>query len=226
MWRKRHGRKFHCPQFNSSYRPQRSWGKVMFLQASVILLTGGSLPQFMLGYHQPPGADTPLDHHTPPDQAHPPGSRLPQTRHPPSTEHAGRYSQHVGGTHPTGMQSCYQLQRSCGQGYVFTRVCDSVHRRVSSRENPPGRETLTGRTPQQREPPFLAGRPPSKEAPQQGDPPAGRPPSREPPPAGRPLARRPPQGKPPWQGDPQARRPPHHTVNERPLRILLECILV
>ena len=25
----------------NSYRPQRSWGKVMFLQASVILLTGG-----------------------------------------------------------------------------------------------------------------------------------------------------------------------------------------
>ena len=32
---------------NSSnyYRPQRSWGKVMFLQASVILLTGGVLSQ-------------------------------------------------------------------------------------------------------------------------------------------------------------------------------------
>ena len=23
---------------------------------------------------------------------------------------------------------CYRPQRSCGQGYVFTRVCDSVHR--------------------------------------------------------------------------------------------------
>ena len=31
------------------------------------------------------------------------------------------------GTHPTGMHSCYRPQRSCGQGYVFTRVCDSVH---------------------------------------------------------------------------------------------------
>ena len=54
-----------------------------------------------------------------------------------------------------------------------------------------------------------------------------------------PLARRPPwagrpprQGDPPGQGDPPARRtpppggPPRHTVNERPVRILLECILV
>ena len=40
------------------YRPQRSWAKVMFLQASVILLTGGGLPQCMLGY--PPGPDPPL----------------------------------------------------------------------------------------------------------------------------------------------------------------------
>ena len=35
----------------------------------------------------PPGADTP----PPPEQ----------------TEHAGRYGQRAGGTHPTGMQSCY-----------------------------------------------------------------------------------------------------------------------
>ena len=33
------------------YRPQRSWGKVMFSQACVILFTGGFLPQCMLGYH-------------------------------------------------------------------------------------------------------------------------------------------------------------------------------
>ena len=28
--------------FRNIYRPQRSWGKVMFLQASVVLLTGGA----------------------------------------------------------------------------------------------------------------------------------------------------------------------------------------
>ena len=65
------------------YRPQRSWGKVIFSQASMILFMGG-LPQCMLGYH-PPG----------------PG------RHPPGAEHTGRYGQRAGGMHPTGMQSCY-----------------------------------------------------------------------------------------------------------------------
>ena len=68
---------------NTYYRPQRSWGKVMFLQASVILLTRGGLPQYMLGYHTP-------------------WSRHP----PPGAEHAGRYGQRTGGTHTTGVQSC------------------------------------------------------------------------------------------------------------------------
>ena len=70
--------------------PQRSWGKVMFLQASVILLTGGCLPQCMLGY--PPGADSPLGADTPLEQTpHPPeqtptleqtlGADTPRSRH-------------------------------------------------------------------------------------------------------------------------------------------------
>ena len=53
------------------YRPQRSWGKVMFLQASVILSTGGE--------YTPPGSGTPPRSGTPPgtrytprDQVHPP----------------------------------------------------------------------------------------------------------------------------------------------------------
>ena len=61
----------------------------------------------------------PLGSGTPPDQVHhppgtrytPPGTRYtPQTRYtpPPNAEHAGRYGQWAGGTHPTGMQSCYQ----------------------------------------------------------------------------------------------------------------------
>ena len=49
------------------YRPQRSWAKVMFLQAPVILSTGGGgLPQCMLGYHHPPGS-----RHPPPPRADP-----------------------------------------------------------------------------------------------------------------------------------------------------------
>ena len=71
----------------------------------------------------------------------------------------------------------YRPQRSCGQGYVFTRVCDSVHGGVSpAGRTPPGKETPLAR----KHPP-----PPGKENP-----------------------------------------PPGHTVNERPVRILLECILV
>ena len=127
------------------YRPQRSWGKVMFLQASVILSTGVGLPQCMLGYHTPPrsrhrpGADTPLGAHTlqsrhpprsrhspweetppwstpppkqtpPPEQTPPPpGADTTWEQTPPGAEHAGRYGQHAGGTHPTGMQSCFMI---------------------------------------------------------------------------------------------------------------------
>ena len=41
-----------------------------------------------------------------------PGVDTPQSRHlpgadTPCAEHAGKYGQHAGGTHPTGMQSCY-----------------------------------------------------------------------------------------------------------------------
>ena len=69
------------------YRPQRSWAKVMFLQASVILSTGGGcLPQCMLGC-QPPRDQRP----TPPTRQTPPGTRDPSPsprpgRHPPGPE--------------------------------------------------------------------------------------------------------------------------------------------
>ena len=84
----------------------------------------------------------------------------------------------------------YRPQRSCGQGYVFTRVCDSVHRgglqrtppgpgrHPPSRENPPDRENPPwdqGDTPQdQGEPPQHQGEPPwdQGDTPRdQGDPP-------------------------------------------------------
>ena len=72
-----------------NYRPQRSWGKVMFLQASVILLTGGGVCLVLGGllrggawswgvsalggaWWRPPGTATA-----------------------------------AGGTHPTGMHSCF-----------------------------------------------------------------------------------------------------------------------
>ena len=75
------------------------------------------------------------------------------------------------------MFNCFYLpQRSCGQGYVFTRVCNSVHGGGSASVHagipPPGADIPPG--------------------------------SRHPPPGSR----------------------LRHTVNERPVRIQLECILV
>ena len=85
----------HPTGMHSCYRPQRSWGKVMFLQASVILLTGG-------GYLTPPPGADPLRDQTlpfppeqtppgtrPPDQT-PPRSRTPPDQTPPS--HKGDFS--------------------------------------------------------------------------------------------------------------------------------------
>ena len=55
----------------------------------------------------PPRADTPLGAKAHPRSRHPPGSRsTPPGPHTPPREHAMRYGQHAGGTHPTGMQSC------------------------------------------------------------------------------------------------------------------------
>ena len=58
----------------------------------------------------------------------------------------------------------YRPQRSCGQGYVFTGVCDSVHR-GGSPENPPDQ----GEPPWTKENPPRPGRhppsPPTKEKP-------------------------------------------------------------
>ena len=56
----------------------------------------------------------------------------------------------------------YRPQRSCGQGYVFTRVCDSVH--SGGMGGSPGRET----PPLQGEPP-LGSRPPGQGEPPRAD---------------------------------------------------------
>ena len=77
------------------YRPQRSWGKVMFLQVCVILFTGGVPDQVLppRTRYTPPGPGTPPGPDTPPrDQVHPPGARYtpPGTREIRSTR--GRYA--------------------------------------------------------------------------------------------------------------------------------------
>ena len=62
------------------------------------------LPQCMLGYH-PPGTRHP-PRADPPPRAVTPNPYPPRSSPPPGAEHAGRYGQHAGGTHPTGMQFC------------------------------------------------------------------------------------------------------------------------
>ena len=93
----------------------------------------------------------------------------------------------------------YRPQRSCGQGYVFT--CLWFCSQGGSPENPPrdqaGPRPTAGRTPPG------PGRPPPDQA---------GPPVRE---------------NPPWdQADTPPGRSLQHTVNERLVGILLECILV
>ena len=97
------------------YRPQRSWGKVMFLQASVILLTGGEY----LTRYTPPRPGTPPDQYIPqtrsppkdqvhpPDQVPPSGDQVlpPQDQvHPPQTRYIPRDQVHPPGpgTPPPG----------------------------------------------------------------------------------------------------------------------------
>ena len=104
------------------YRPQRSWGKVMFLHVSVILFTGESASVHAGILHPPPGPSTPRDQTPPWDQA-PPGTRHPQEQTPPWSRHTPSRSRHppgpntpwsrqpvqcmlgdMGSMHPTGMQ--------------------------------------------------------------------------------------------------------------------------
>ena len=77
------------------YRPQRSWAKVMFLQASVILSTGGRVSAFACWDTTLPLEQTPPGsrHHPPPEQTPPQAQTpspepdpLPRTRPPPQNQ--------------------------------------------------------------------------------------------------------------------------------------------
>ena len=111
----------------------------------MILFTGGCLPQCMLGYHlpqsrhpleqTPPPRSRPRQEQTPPSGA----DTSPESRHPreqtytplgadtplPPAEHAGRYGQHAGGTHPTGMQSCVK-QHFSPFDYYYSQILNLV----------------------------------------------------------------------------------------------------
>ena len=124
---------------NSNYRPQRSCSKVMFLHLSVILFTGG-VCHTPLGRHPP--EQTPSGRHPPgrpplgrqppwtdnlPGQT-PPG-RLPRAYIPPAQCMLG-YGQQAGGTHPTGMQSCFDInsKRCCALYRLWEVVMLPIYR--------------------------------------------------------------------------------------------------
>ena len=79
----------HQDHTGFNYRPQRSWAKVMFLQASVILLTGWVSASVHAGIPTPPGSrHSPWSRHSPSCSRHtppaPPGADTPPgSRHPP-----------------------------------------------------------------------------------------------------------------------------------------------
>ena len=123
----------------SSYcRPQRSCpylpactvpggvcsGGVIFSEACVNVSTeGGVCTIARWDTHPLPGpeADTPLPEQTPP-----------------GTVHAGRYGQQTGGTHPTGMHTCYHVDlKSSKKCYPFLARLGSTlalkHRAVKSK---------------------------------------------------------------------------------------------
>ena len=103
------------------------------------LLRGSSAANQILLCHSGPILSTrytpPGTRYTPRDQVHPLQTRYPPRPgtppgpgtppQPPGAEHAGRYGQHVGGTHPTGMQSCclMHLGQFCN---ILHSVCIEV----------------------------------------------------------------------------------------------------
>ena len=98
----------------------------------------------------------------------------------------------------------YRPQRSCGQGYVFTRVCDSVNgggvsASVHAWKEAPHRKSASVHA-------GLRHTPPRADT--------------------TPWSRHPPEQTPPGADTPLLGSRLRHTVNERPVRILLECILV
>ena len=189
------------------YRPQRSWGKVMFLQASVILLTGG---EYLTRYtppgtrYTPPGPGTPPRDqvHPPWDQVHPPWDQVPPRDqvHPPRT----RYTPPGPGTPPLG------------PGNPPVPPLGQVH--------PPGTRypPRPGTPPRDQVPPLGPGTPPWDQVPprDQVHPPPGpgTPPGQVHPPRD--------QVHPPRNQVPPPPRDQGDTVYTRAVRILLECILV
>ena len=74
----------HLDLYLDLYRPQRSWGKVMFLHVAVILFTGGGCP--IACWDTPPktrGRHPPDQRQAPQEQTSPWDQAPPMSRHPP-----------------------------------------------------------------------------------------------------------------------------------------------
>ena len=174
----------------------------MFLQASVILSTGGGGESDCLSAcwdttppraDTIPRADTPVEQ-TPPKSRHPPHPRIQST--------SSRYASYW-----NAFLFYYQPQRSCGQGNVFTGVCLSTGGGCLS-------QCMLGSPPWTRQTPPDQADPPRT---RQTTPPGTR--QTPPRPGGHPSQDQ--QTTPPSMGSRL-----QHMVYERPVRILLECILV
>ena len=162
----------------------------------------------------------------------------------------GRIQDLTGGRHPQkeegrGCQPCYWPKQSFGQGNIFTPVCHSVHRGGVPDQVHPPRTRYTPRDqvhPPDQVPPGTRFTPPTRYTPGPGTTPRpGTPPARYTPSGTRytlrgtrytPQDQVTPLGQePPGQVHPRNQVPPpgcklRNTVNDRPVRILLECILV
>ena len=144
----------------TGYRPQTKFAKVrsMFLHMSSVPHPGQVHPQagspsFPAG-QVPPGRYTPQAGTTPqqvplagtpPWQAHPlwpgtpPPSRYirtpPSARYPPRAVHAGRYGQQAGGTHPTGMHSCWKIVPQWLSKRIFLNVRSEFSVQSTTKKN-------------------------------------------------------------------------------------------
>ena len=88
------------------YRPQRSWAKVIFSQASVCPRGGGVSASVHAGICTLEQTPNPL-------------SRPPGSRHPPRSRPA--YGQRAAGMHPTGMHSCCRYMHAHHVLAVFSK---------------------------------------------------------------------------------------------------------
>ena len=121
---------YNSDKLPNFYRPQRSWGKVVFSQVCVILFTGGVSASVHAGIpppgsRHPPRADTPQSRHplgadTP--QAHTPRADTPHPREQtPWSRHTSLRSRHPPGQTPPREQTppqrraCWEIRSTRGR---------------------------------------------------------------------------------------------------------------